>query len=141
MEKKSNGFLKVTGILMIIGGAVGTILNIGTVACAGILSAAADAAGVASELNTGLLLVATILMLVGAIVQLIAGIIGVANAAKPEKAGVCIVFGALVAILSVVGNILTSVAGGAFSIPLLFTGLILPALYLVGAFQNKAKAA
>ncbi|MGI5849511.1 MAG: hypothetical protein ACOX8Q_05540 [Christensenellales bacterium] len=135
MERKSNGFLKVTGILMIIGGGLGIILGIIAVLGVSLLVAALGA-----EADLGLLTFAAVLSLVGAAVSLVAGILGVANAAKPEKATVCIVFGILTAVFSVLGNILTAAGGGDFSVISLITGLILPVLYLIGAFQNKKRA-
>ncbi len=134
MERKSNGFLKVTGILMIIGGGLGLILGIIAVLGVGLLAAALGA-----EAALGLLTFAAILALVGSVVSLVAGIIGVANAAKPEKATVCIVFGILAAVLSVLGNVLTVAGGGNFSAMSLIIGLVLPVLYLIGAFQNKKR--
>lgn len=143
MEAKSNGFLKVAGILMIIGGAFGIIFGIIAIAGVGLLSALAVEAGV----GIGGLVVATILALIGAIIELVAGIVGVKNAAKPEKAQKCIVLGIIVAVLSVAGNIWSSastasITGAAFSLNVtgLITGLLLPALFLIGAFQSKKRA-
>ena len=132
---QSNKFLKVTGILMIIGGAVGIIFGLIAVIGVGALVAL-----LGTDANGGLLMFAAVLALVSAIVSLIAGIIGVANAAKPEKAMVCIVFGVLTVALSVLGNVLTIVGGGSFNGVGLVTGLVVPVLYLIGAFQNKSKA-
>ncbi len=134
MERKSNGFLKVTGILMIIGGGLSIILGI-----IAMLGVALIVSALGTEEMLGLLIFATILSLLGAIVSLVAGILGVANAAKPEKANICIVFGILAAILSVLGNVLTATSGGTFSVFNLILGLVLPVLYLIGAFQNKAR--
>ncbi|MGI6174762.1 MAG: hypothetical protein ACOYJC_01100 [Christensenellales bacterium] len=136
MERKSNGFLKVTGILMIIAGGLGIIFGIIAVLGVSLLVAALGA-----EASLGLLTFAAILSLVSAAISLVAGILGVANAAKPEKATVCIVFGILTAVLSVLGNILTTAGGGDFSVLNLILGLVLPVLYLIGAFQNKQRAA
>ncbi len=138
MEKKSNGFLKVTGILMIIGGGLGIILGI--IAVLGVSVAVEFINGLGGNADLGLLMFAAILSLVSSVVSLVAGIIGVANAAKPEKAVVCIVFGILTAVLSVLGNVLTVAGGGSFSAVNLIIGLVLPVLYLIGAFQNKKRA-
>lgn len=108
---KGAGFLKVTGILMIIGGAIGIIFSI--IALLGIAA------------------------LVGSIAQLVAGIIGVANCKKPEKAMTCIVFGVIVAVFNVAGVILNVAGGGSFNFVSLITGLILPVLYVIGAGLNK----
>lgn len=134
MERKSNGFLKVAGILMIIGGGLSIILGI-----IAMLGVALIVSALGTEEMLGLLIFATILALLGAIVSLVAGILGVANAAKPEKATICIVFGILAAVLSVLGNVLTATSGGTFSVFNLILGLVLPVLYLIGAFQNKAR--
>ena len=79
---KANNFLKVTGILMIIGGAIGII--IGIIAVLG-LGALAAMAGAGAGGIGALLVVSVILVLISPIIQLIAGILGVKNAAKPEK--------------------------------------------------------
>ena len=129
MEAKGAMFLKVTGIIMIIGGALGIILGIIALLGVGVLALAGASAGI--------LTFAAILSLVSAIVQLIAGIKGVKNANKPEKAQSCIVWGAVVAVLSVLGNILTVVGGGEFDVTSLLLGLVLPVLYIVGAVKNK----
>lgn len=129
MEAKGAKFLKVTGIIMIIGGALGIILGIIALLGVGVLALAGASAGI--------LTFAAILSLVSAIVQLIAGIKGVKNANKPEKAQSCIVWGAVVAVLSVLGNILTVVGGGEFDVTSLLLGLVLPVLYIVGAVKNK----
>ncbi len=129
---KGHKFLKVTGILMIIGGAFGIIAGI-----VAILGVSGLAALVGSAAGTGILYMASILCLVSGIVQLIAGIMGVKNCEKPEMAQKCIVWGAIVAALSILGNILNVVAGSGFSVTSLITGLILPALYIYGACLNK----
>ena len=122
-------FLKVTGILMIIIGALALVLAI--IAIAGISLLAAMGA------SSGLLTVSCILALVGAVAELVAGIIGVKNWNKLEKAGTCITWGIIVIVLCVISNILTVVGGGDFSVLNLVTGLVIPVLYLIGGLQNK----
>ena len=129
---KGHKFLKVTGILMIIGGAFGIIGGI-----VAILGVSGLAALVGSAAGTGILYMASILCLVSGIVQLIAGIMGVKNCEKPEMAQKCMIWGAIVAALSILGNILNVVAGSGFNVTSLITGLILPALYIYGAYLNK----
>ena len=131
-KTKGTGFLKVTGILMIIGGAVSIILSI--IAALGI----AALAYISDEaVSSALLYASVILMIVSAVAELVAGIIGVANCKKPDKAGSCIVWGIIVAVLSVAGTILNSVGGGSFSAFSLILGLVLPVLYIIGAVFNK----
>ncbi len=129
---KGNKFLMVTGILMIIGGAFGIIAGI--VAILGVSGLAALAGSAA---GTGMLYLASFLCLASGIVQLIAGVMGVKNCEKPEMAQKCIIWGAIVAALSVLGNILNVVVGSSFNVTSLLTGLILPALYIYGAYLNK----
>ena len=130
---KGSKFLKVTGILMIVFGALALILSI--VAAIGL------AALVALDLNTWQYTLAVILMLEGSIFELIAGIVGVKNCNKPEKAGTCMVWGIIVIALSVLSNVLTLVGNpDNFSIVNLLTGLVIPVLYLIGAVMNKKAA-
>lgn len=129
---KGSGFLKVTGILMIIGGAIALIVAI--IAIIGIAALAYISDG---ELAMGLLYVSGVLTLLSAIAELIAGIIGVKNCKKPEKAKTCIVWGVIVAALCVIGSILTVVGGSSFPVFSLLLGLVLPVLYIIGAVKNK----
>ena len=127
-----SGFLKVSGVLMIIGGAISVILGI--IAALGVAALVYISDGTVSS---ALLYASVILMIVSAVAELIAGIIGVANCKKPDKAGSCIVWGIIVAVLSVAGTILNSVGGGSFSAFSLILGLVLPVIYIIGAVFNK----
>ncbi len=130
---KGRKFLKVTGILMIIGGAFGIIGGIVAMIGAGALAAVL-------ETSAGGLMLASALILASAVFQLIAGIMGVKNCDKPEKAQSCIVIGVIVAILSVAGNVISNVLGSDFNIINYATGLIIPVLYIIGAVKNKEPA-
>ena len=127
---KGRMFLKVTGILMIIGGAFGIIGGIVAMIGAGALAAVL-------ETSAGGLMLASALILASAVFQLIAGIMGVKNCEKPEKAQSCLIMGVIVAILSVAGNVISNVLGSQFSIINYATGLIIPVLYIIGAAKNK----
>ena len=129
---KGKVLLKIVGILMIIGGAVSIIAGIFT-SLIGVLGAAAGA--------DGLLVFACFLVLISAALELVAGIVCVKRADKPEKATTCIVWCAIVAVLCVLGTILTKVNGGEAQIYELLIGLILPALGIVGAILNKKSVA
>lgn len=130
---KGRKFLKVTGILMIIGGAFGIIGGIIAMIGAGALAAVL-------ETSAGGLMLASALILASAVFQLIAGIMGVKNCDKPEKAQSCLVMGVIVAILSVAGNIISNILGSSFNILSYATGLIIPVLYIIGAVKNKEPA-
>lgn len=131
-KTKGSGFLKVTGILMIIGGGISIILGI--IAALGVAALAYISDG---EISSAMLYASVALMIVSAAAQLVAGIIGVVNCKKPEKAGTCIVWGIIVAVLCVAGSILNSIGGGSFSVFSLLLGLVLPVLYIIGAAFNK----
>ena len=133
---KGTGFLKVTGILMIIGGGISIIMGI--IAALGVAALAYISDGTVSS---ALLYASVVLMLISAVAELVAGIIGVVNCRKPEKAGVCIAWGIIVAVLRVAGTILNSVGGGSFSAFSLILGLVLPVLYIIGAVFNKKEHA
>ena len=130
---KGRKFLKVTGILMIIGGGFGIIGGILAMLGAGALAAVL-------ETSAGGLMLASALILASAVFQLIAGIMGVKNCDKPEKAQSCIVIGVIVAILSVAGNVISNVLGSDFNIINYAAGLIVPVLYIIGAVKNKESA-
>ena len=130
---KGRKFLKVTGILMIIGGGFGIIGGIVAMLGAGALAAVL-------ETSAGGLMLASALILASAVFQLIAGIMGVKNCDKPEKAQSCLVMGVIVAILSVAGNVISNVLGSDFNIINYATGLIIPVLYIIGAVKNKETA-
>ena len=130
---KGRKFLKVTGILMIIGAAFGIIGGIIAMIGVGALAAVL-------ETSAGGLMLASALILASAVFQLIAGIMGVKNCDKPEKAQSCLVMGVIVAILSVAGNIISNVLGSSFNILSYATGLIIPVLYIIGAVKNKEPA-
>jgi len=141
--EKSNMFLKITGILMIIGGSFGLLFGIVILLFGVILGIAAihnPGPGVIKV--AGLVETGVVLALVGTIVQFIAGITGVKNANNPDKANVCILLGVLNTILVLTSLILDYVGGGVhnfYNVFLVTFGMVVPTLYLVGAFQLKAK--
>ena len=130
MEQKKNKLLQICGILMIIGGSLQIILSI--IVILGLIVLLAIAAS-----GTMLLFISALIIVVSAIVTFIAGIVGVKNAANPAKAGSCIFFGYFCIALSLLGNIIGILGGNSLNTVSLFTGLVLPGLYLLGAYQNK----
>ena len=88
----------------------------------------------------GILTAAVIIASVGFVLELVAGIIGVKNNNRPEKANTCLVWGIIVAALTVLSSILSIFGGSsdAGSVVLgLITGLVIPVLYIIGAAFNK----
>ena len=137
MTQTSNKLLKITSILMIISGAIGT--GVGFLALLGI--AVTGVAALSLGVSMGVLVLLTILAIAGGIINLVAGILGVINASKPEKAKICIIFGILSLAVLLLGNIVDFVAGDGVNVLNLLKGVVLPALYLAGAFQNQKLAA
>lgn len=136
---KGKTFLQVTGILMIIGGAISLIASL---ALGGLTTVLAIMGGEVDGLGAliALAAIAVVLSIIGSVVELVAGIIGVKNCGKPEKAGVCLGWGIAVVVISVISNILTIAGGSDFSVLSLILGLVLPVLYVVGAALNKKSA-
>lgn len=137
-QNQGSKMLKVTGILMIIGGALALVIAL--IAVIGIAAAASLAAGALGGGIVALAVIASILALLGGGIELAAGILGVKNWNQPAKAQSCIVFGAIIIALSVLSNILNLASGSEFNLFSLLLGLVLPVLYLVGAVQLKNMA-
>lgn len=129
---KGQKFLKVTSILMIIGGVIGA--TAGIIAILGI-SALAALAGSAE--GTGLFYASSILVVVASIIEFIAGIKGIGACSAPQKAASCIKWGIVIAVITVISIITSLVGGGDFSITSLVLNLLLPGLYVYGAMQMK----
>ena len=134
---KGQKFLKVTSIIMIVLGVLGVItgifgfLGVGALSMAGLIE------------NATLLYVSFVIVIVASIIELIAGIKGVGACNAPEKAGACVKFGIIIAVLSIVSTILGAVAGSEFNattIVSLLLNLVLPGLYSYGALQMKNEA-
>jgi len=141
--EKSNKFLKVTGVLMIIGGSFGLIGSIflflfGVLLTVGALLNPAPGVDQAVEIiGTGIGIA-----IAGAIIQFVAGIAGVKNAKNPEKANFCIALGSLTALFYIASQILTYVGGASrtfLDYIIVMVGLVVPALYIVGAVQLKMR--
>lgn len=129
---KGQKFLKVTSILMIVGGIIAVIISI--IALLGISSIAAL---VGSAEGTGLLYTSAIIAIVASAIELIAGFKGLAACKEPQKAAACVKWGIIIAILSIVSMIVGLMAGGEFSITSLLLNLLVPGLYVYGAIQMK----
>lgn len=134
MENNNNGIkmLKVSSILLIIGGAIATIMGI-----VGLLGVGALHAIFGSDIPIGLLYAVAGFAIASGVLTLIAGIVGVGACKKPEKSGTCIILGVIVVILTVIGQILNMKAGNQFDITSIIIGLLLPVVYIIGASQVK----
>lgn len=132
MEAKGSTFLKVTGILMIVFGAIALVVSI--IAILGIAALAAFNDG---TYDMTMLYVGGVFALISAVAEFVAGIIGVINAKLPHKAK-CIVWGVIVAVMCIAGEIISMIGGSQFNVFSLICGLAIPVLYIIGAVKNKA---
>lgn len=126
---KRSKVLKVTGILMIIGAALSILFGVIIGGVGALIAKFAGASTLGFAFYLGL---AT--TLVGGIIQLIAGINGVKHCNKPENAKKCITWGIIVIALAVISNVLEVIGGGKFNVLSFVIGLIVPVLYIYGAF-------
>ena len=128
---KGQKMLKVCSILMIVGGGIAAVLSV-----LAILGAAALAA--AGALET-FLLIAVILAVLGAGIELAAGIVGVKAAGMPSvgKIKASVIMGILVVVMSIVSNVFNYSLNGKFDVVSIVLGLVLPVLYLIGVFKFK----
>lgn len=138
---KGKTLLKVTGILMIIGSVI--MILTGALGIVGAVEASkyyetAVLVGMAETLY--ILTAASVICLLAGILELITGILGVANCAKPEKAKICLIFGIIVIVISVASDILMIAGGTEVNVVSLITGFIVPILYIVGAYLNMKEA-
>ncbi len=122
-------FLKVTGILFIVFGAIAAVLGLIAMLGAGL---AAQVSGVAA----GLIVFSGLVTLVLSAANIFVGIFGVKNCENLEKAQSCFILGIILVGLQIVSSIINMVSGS-FSILNMLIGLILPCLFLYGAMQNK----
>lgn len=128
---KGQKMLKVCSILMIVGGGIAAVLSV-----LAILGAAALAT--AGALET-FLLIAVILAVLGAGIELAAGIVGVKAAGMPSvgKIKASVIMGILVVVMSIASNVFNYTLNGKFDVVSIVLGLVLPVLYLIGVFKFK----
>ena len=144
-KPKGSVMILVVSILLIIGAAFGLIGSLAT----GAFNLLMNNAEVQSALSqsglkvpadqlSGALTFITIFVLVSSIVELVSGIFGLINRNKVEKSVLLIVFGIIMIVVSVLANLVPTFLWQAPLAPLtVIVGLVLPVLYLIGAFLNK----
>ena len=80
----------------------------------------------------------SVVYLIWSVVELVAGILGVKNCNKPEKAKPLFVL-AIVLIIFAIASValsMTSVGFGGYALLPLIAGLLLPVIFIIGAKQN-----
>lgn len=129
---KGQKLLKVTSILMIIGGVIAAIVGVLAILGISALVALAESAE-----GTGLLYASSAIIIVSSVIEFIAGIKGVGACSAPQKAAACVKWGIVIAVLYIISMIIGIIGGGQFSIVNLILNLLLPGLYSYGAVQMK----
>ena len=130
---KGQKTLKVTSILMIIGGVIAAIAGVLVLLGLGALTALAGGAE-----GMGLLYASSIIIIVTSIIQFIAGIKGIGACSAPQKAASCVKWGIFIVVLYIASTVIGFIGGSEFSIINLVLNMLLPALYIFGASQLKS---
>ncbi|MBO4289614.1 MAG: hypothetical protein J5865_05900 [Lachnospiraceae bacterium] len=129
MQKQGSSLFKIASILLLIWGVIAVIVNFAQLVDAGAVL----------RLLGGSVLFGLILLLLSTVVMTVAGLLGVINSKKPEKAGMCRIIGIAALALLLLGTILLISGIGSEVINWIFTliGVILTGLYIYGANQLK----
>ena len=122
MKAPGKGFLQVCGILFVIFAGISLVV----LAASGSVMGGLASYGISDSRITTMLIVSAIFT----VIDLIAGIIFIANCNKIDKAFVCIFF----AILTIVLQIISIIISGFTWLSLI--GFVLPILCLIGAVKN-----
>lgn len=139
--QQGSRMLQVVGILMLVYGAVELVITLMGILGMGVLIGVAAGSITA---GIGVLTLFSLAGLLGAIIMLVAGILGAKNWNQPQKAGSCVAMGVIIVILNALSGIgdfmnpSTSLGVALFGLAL---GLLFPVLYLVGALKLKSMAA
>ncbi|UOO37100.1 hypothetical protein IZU99_07435 [Oscillospiraceae bacterium CM] len=130
MNAPGKGLLKTVSILFIVFGAIAAVISLLAVFGSAVLATADGGAALG-----GILLLATILLLIVSVLELVLGIVGLGKSGDPSKAGYFITVGIVLCVISLV-SIIIGVTNNGFQVTSLI-GFVLPVLYIVGGFMNK----
>ena len=145
MEQQNGSMLlKVMSIIMMIGGIVGAVASFIYAIVVGVfqtavIAVAADGKPVngAAVPIIGLLWVGVIILVAGAVVEIIAGVKGKNNWNNPAQAQSLMILGIVAAVLSLIGNILFATGSHSVQFFTIISGLVVPVLYIIGTIQLK----
>lgn len=135
MKNQGQTFLKVTSILMVIGGIIALLAGVFA-----ILGVSALAALMGSAEGTGLLYAGSVLAVVTSVFEILAGAKGLKACRLPGKAGGCVILGIAIVALSMISMAVSVKGGGEFKIINLVVNLLVPVLYILGAVKTKPAA-
>ena len=140
MTKRAPGrtFLMVVGIFLIIGGVSAMVTSamnfvmMGQEEYAPILEQTLQQVGISKTTFQ----ISIVLTAIQSVINVVTGIIGVANSKKIEKASLCYICGIILIVYALICNAYSAFSG-AFSIFSVIFSLILPLLYFWGALKNR----
>lgn len=125
------------GILMIVFAAIALVMGVIAILDIGAVLALP---GVAGTKFGAILTAVSVLILVGAALDLAAGIFGVKYWNRPERAGVCVTWGAILIVVCAASLLLNIIAyanipGLRVNFLNILTSFVMPALYRIAAIQ------
>lgn len=137
-QQSASKMLKVTGILSIIFGAISIIASLMLLFSSVLLTAATSAVADSATTSAvgGFLAIAVIIAIIASAAEFVAGILGVVNANKPEKANVCFIFGIINVVIGIL-SIILNISSGDFNFLSIISALALPILYTIAAYFLK----
>lgn len=147
MEQQNGSMLlKVMSIIMMIAGIVGAVASFIVAIVVGFLQTAVVVASADGQSVKGagpvmgLLWAGVIILVAGAVIEIIAGVKGKKNWNNPAQAQTLMIWGIVAAVISLIGNILFSTGTQSVQFFTILSGLVVPVLYIVGTVQLKNQA-
>ena len=146
MKEKAPGktLLQVVGIIMVVVGVLALLVSLINIAVLGMAGSGEVGEIMEQSLaTTGVTMAdykaSVYIMTAGALINLVIGIIGIANCNKIQKAGICFVCGIILIVWQLGTNVYSAVTSGITGMGIIniIIGLILPLLYFWGALKNR----
>ena len=110
-QTQGRKMLKVTSVILLIFGALGTFSSISTLIGGNKVASASyingEFSSSVSQLGGSEITITTIIGLVGAVLTLIAGIVGLLQSSKTDKATICVILGFAIIAVSIVSTIVS----------------------------------
>lgn len=146
MKEKAPGktLLQVVGIIMVVVGVLSLLVSLINIAVLGMAGSGEVGEIMEQSLaTTGVTMAdykaSVYIMTAGALINLVIGIIGIANCNKIQKAGICFVCGIILIVWQLGTDVYSAVTSGITGMGIIniIIGLILPLLYFWGALKNR----
>lgn len=125
---KNEEFLKGTGILMILGGAIAILTAI---------SMLIRAIALTADMQASMLGAAALLMLVCGLEAIVAGYAGAKHSTNHDKIVDFDAWGVIVSVLGLGGTLLEAAAVGSVNVVNIVFSILIPVLFIIGANANR----